>query len=528
MTYSTSKKVVQLGSISILHSNWLPYAAGCLISYCNSLEAVRSLYTFADPIYKHVPVEQYKERLLEADILGLTCYVWNQSYNDKLAKYFKEINPKGIVIFGGPQVPEDPELKIDFDNEREWLDVSIEGLGEIAFAEWLLNLPRSNNVLTKMPMPYTEGIFDKILQSNENFKVSFETNRGCPYSCAFCDWGGQAKSKLTKFAIEDVYKTINYIYKHKNINELEILDANFGILKQDVDVIDYMIKKQNETNNKLTISYSGLAKNGSKQLPIILNKIFNQIPIDQRNLKISFQTHSPKVLDVIKRSNIDNNRLLPLINEYKNKNIPTTSEMIIALPGETADSWLKTLDYNYHTLGIDYVRTYILHMVANTDMNKKDYREKYKIKTKLITYKNQTVEIIHRCFSYDLKELEKMFDYHWFYHNLINTDLVKPQIKSVYSDCKLFFNNLESMPTLKKLVDRQREFVRYIFEDTEETIIRNDLENAWFSSTLRQDDIKIMCKNNKEIEEELKCVFAEDLSVKWHCENPIRAVAVIK
>ena len=528
MTYKISKKRIQLGSISILHSNWLPYAAGCLISYCNNIPSIRERYTFSEPIYKHLPVKEYHTTLMQTDILGLTCYVWNQSYNDTLAKYYKSIRTDGVVIFGGPQIPEDPELKLEFDEQRSWLDHSIEGLGEIAFAEWLLKLPRSNSILTEMPMPYTQGVFDSILQKEETFKVSFETNRGCPYSCAFCDWGGQAKSKLTKFDLQDVFKTIDYIYSHKNIDELEILDANFGILKQDIDVIDRMIEQQNITGNKLKISYSGLAKNGSKQLPQILQKIFNQIPIDQRNLKISFQTHTPEVLEVIKRSNIDNNRLLPLIHEYRKQNIPTTSEMIIALPGETADSWLQTLEYNYHTLGIDYVRTYILHMVANTDMNHPNYREKYKIKTKNITYKNQTVEVIHSCYSFDLEELVKMFDYHWFYHNLVNTDLLKPQITNVYNDCKRFFANLHNMPILSSLVDRQREFVRYLFKDEDETYLRSDLENAWFSATLRQDDITMMCKQHQQIEQELKTVFTKDINVSWQCDNPIRAVAIIK
>lgn len=532
MTYKTfkkcDKKVIQLGSISILHSNWLPYAAGCLISYCNNIEEIKSQYIFADPIYKHLPVEEYKELLLNADILGLTCYVWNQSYNDTLAKYYKKLRPDGIVIFGGPQIPEDSSQKILYDNEREWLDHSIEGLGEIAFSEWLLNIPRSNKTLSTAPMPYTDGIFDNILKTNEEFKVSFESNRGCPYSCAFCDWGGQAKSKLTQFDLHDVFKTIEYIYKHKNINELEILDANFGILKQDVDIIDFMIDQQNKTGNKLTISYSGLAKNGSKQLPIILKKIFKQIPIDQRNLKISFQTHTPEVLKVMKRSNINNDRLLPLIKEYKNQNIPTTSEMIIAMPGETADSWIKTLDYNYHDLGIDYVRTYILHMVSNTDMNSTDFRNQYDIKTKKITYQNQSVEIIHKCYSYDLDEIVKMFDYHWFYHNLVNTDLIKPHIRNVYDDCKEFFNKLHLMPVLSNLIERQRELTRRIFNDDEETFLQSSLENAWFSATLRQDDITIMCKNGQQVEKELGLIFDTKLEVDWICENPIRSVATIK
>ena len=30
-------KTVQLGTVSVIHETWLPYAAACLISYCNKI-----------------------------------------------------------------------------------------------------------------------------------------------------------------------------------------------------------------------------------------------------------------------------------------------------------------------------------------------------------------------------------------------------------------------------------------------------------------------------------------------------------
>ena len=523
---SFEKSKVLLGSISIIHSDWLPYAAGCLISYCKSIPDINDRFEFLDPIYQALDKEKYKDLFLSVDILGLTCYVWNQAYNDELAKYYKSLRPDGIVIFGGPQVPEDAIEKLKYD-QREFLDCSIEGLGEIAFSEWLLDLPRSRKVLNEMPMPYTEGVFDNLLASGKTFKVSFETNRGCPYSCAFCDWGGQAKSKLTRFEPDKIYSTIDYIYQHDNINELEILDANFGIQKQDVDVIDYMIDRQNHYDNVLKISYSGLAKNGSKHLPIILNKIFSQIPIDQRNLKISFQTHTPEVLKTINRSNIDNNRLLPLINEYKQKNIPTTSEMIIGLPGETADSWLRTLHHNYHELGIDYVRSYILHIINNTDMNKKEYRERHKITTKTVQYKSQEVQVLNSCYSFDGNELVRMFRYNWFYHNLINTDVIKSQITHVYNDCIRFFEHIDEMPLLKSLVDRQSDLVARFFSPDDVTLITDHNEHLWFASSLRLDDINIMIDNSEQVEQELSIVFDRP-NLLWICDNPQSSVGTIR
>lgn len=522
------KTKILLGTISIIHSNWIPYAVGCIISHCNKIQDITDKYEFLPPIYKHAPVEEYKDVLLQTNILGLTCYVWNQQYNDELSVYFKSINPNGVIVYGGPQVPENSDQKKEFDLTRPWLHTSIAGLGEIAFSEWLLDLPFSNKKLTDIPTPYTDGIFEELLSSGEDFKVSFETNRGCPYSCSFCDWGGQSRSKLTTFGIDKVYQTIDYLYTKKNVSELEILDANFGILARDIDIIDYMILQQNLNNNNLKISYSGLAKNGSKNLPIILEKIFNNVPIDQRNLKISFQTHTPEVLKIVNRSNIDNNRLLPLIQQYKANNIPITSEMIIALPGETAESWLKTLHHNYHNLGIDYVRSYFLHLVTNIEMTTPFYKKKYDIKTKIVKIGHQEFEIIHRCFSYDLEQLVLMFDYHWFYHNLINTNLLKPYVSNLYEDCVRFFNVLDNFPQLRSIVESNRQFIRHIFSDEEITTLDDKLSQRFFSSSMRRDDIKVMLNNQNAVSSELSLFLNKPLEIRWECDDVFGAMATIK
>src|SRR4029453_162177 len=41
------------------------------------------------------------------------------------------------------------------------------------------------------------------------FCATQETNRGCPYSCSFCDWGSSTMSKLRRFGMERVAPEIN-------------------------------------------------------------------------------------------------------------------------------------------------------------------------------------------------------------------------------------------------------------------------------------------------------------------------------
>ena len=311
-----------------------------------------------------------------------------------------------------------------------------------------------------------------------------------------------------------------------NIVELEILDANFGIVAMDVEYIDFMISCQEKYNNKLKISYSGLAKNGSKHLPIVLSKVFDHFPIDQRNLKISFQSHTKEVLDVVNRSNIDNSKLIPLIQEFKAKNIPTTSEMIIGLPGETADSWLKTLHYNYHDLGIDFIRTYILHVVANTPLYEQSYRNKWKIKTKKVGYNNNVVEVVNECYSYDLTEILKMFDYWWFYSTFVNTNLLKGHIKDLYFETKTFVDNIDKMPFLKSCLDQYRQIVELIFREESFTQLNNKMEMRFLGASLKGKEVDMIIKNPIAAMTDIN-MFYKDITTNWKCDNPYDVISII-
>ena len=555
---------ILLGTISVIHETWLPYASGCLISYCKKIPAINQKYRFFDPIYKYKPLEEYNELFAQTDMFGLTCYVWNQSYNDQLMKHYKTINPKGITMYGGPNVPEDPELAQQFADQRSYIDIHWVGPGEKLLSNYLENIDQPihthqgsfgstwNNVevgrklyqidIDQMPTPYIDGVFNSILQEEKRVKASFETNRGCPYKCAFCDWGGQARSKVTKFDMDRVYEQLNFIYKHANIAELEILDANFGMLERDLEVVKQMRDNKHSSGNNPKISYSGLAKNGSKWLPEIIDIIHHDLDADQRNLKVSFQTHSEKTLETINRSNIKNDKLMPLIQGFKSKGLPVTSEMIIGLPGETADSWLYTLQKDYE-LGIDFMRTYFLNLVPNTEIYTKQFKQQHGIKSKMLafpysfsgmgykklhadpdyrdersTYEFEEIEIMHQCNSYDLNEIVKMFDYWWFYHNFHNSRSLNITMKDLHDtghdiqfQVTWFYKHLHKMPFMSQLVEKNRAIIRTIFADEPRTEVKDLATYLYFSRCLRSDEIYQFWHNQDQFVDDLAEVFPREL-----------------
>ncbi len=545
---------VLLGSVSVMYDNWLPYASGCLISHARKSPAVRERYRFLTPFYKYRP-EEIEPLLLATDILGLTCYTWNQAVNDRIAARFKQIRPRGVAIYGGPNVPEDPLLFDAYARGRPFVDLHFCGMAEDSFRSFLENLEttavhahagsfglredgrlfdntdrasRQRQIDVEMPTPYLEGIFDPILVRDSALKASFETNRGCPYRCSYCDWGGQSRSKIRRFDPQKVKATTEFLFSQKNIREIEILDANFGIFESDLETVNVMAEQRERWGSPARVSYSGLAKNGSRYLPEVLSVITHRLGAQRRNIKLSFQSHSEDALKAMNRGNIDNSKLIDLLARVRGSH-EVTSEMIIGMIGETPESWLATLEKDY-TLGIDFMRPYILHVVPNTELYSAAYREKHAIQTRKIrfpyemagkdyaflaanpgwratpSHECEEIEIVSSCSSYDLAGLERMFDYWWFYHTFYNAKLLRRTLKTLVENGRTlsqiildFFSALGPRhQTLHALVSKNRKIVADIFDPRRtQTIL--DLETYFFFSRCLRSDELLRIRREKEL-----------------------------
>src|SRR5207244_1673497 len=60
------------------------------------------------------------------------------------------------------------------------------------------------------------------------FYATWETNRGCPYSCNFCDWGSATMAKLRRFSMERVSAEADWL-SYISPSFVLVADANFGI-----------------------------------------------------------------------------------------------------------------------------------------------------------------------------------------------------------------------------------------------------------------------------------------------------------
>src|SRR3989344_5605089 len=85
---------------------YFPLSAGMLQAYAQKHLKYAKDYEFARLIYKSMRIEEASELLSDCDIIGISNYVWNEQNSLAIAKDYKRRKPDGIVVFGGPQVPD--------------------------------------------------------------------------------------------------------------------------------------------------------------------------------------------------------------------------------------------------------------------------------------------------------------------------------------------------------------------------------------------------------------------------------------
>ena len=175
------------------------------------------------------------------DILALSNYCWNIELGYTLINWAKKINPKLIVILGGPNFPTEVDEKKDFLKSRNLVDFYIESEGEVGFVKILEKLQKYNfdtDALKKaeeeivnccylngenlvqakierikdvniLPSPYLDGTLDEFFDLP--LIPMLETTRGCPFSCTFCADGLSFKNKIYSYEMQRVKEEIKYV-----------------------------------------------------------------------------------------------------------------------------------------------------------------------------------------------------------------------------------------------------------------------------------------------------------------------------
>ena len=362
-------------------SLWLPYSIGCIAAYAKKHKDITDHFEFGPELFcKREDPQEVIKRLDNPSVVGFSNYVWNTEWNMTMSKLVKETYPDCVVMFGGPNV------WADMEKDAPWVDVFLKLEGEFAFVD-LLRLIKDGRELPKtlsgerihelhlLPDPYSTGEFDWLMKNYPDhvWSATYETNRGCPFLCTFCDWGGLTYTKVKKFEMDRVEANWKWFSENRVAYVLSA-DANVGIFKDRDIEIAHIARKYADAPSSIIDGINFQYNKNNTDICLTIAEILGPY---SRGITFAVQSMNESVLEAIKRKNLHMNKLGHLLKEANKRNLYSYTELILPMPEETPDSWKDGLSQVLE-LGQHYaLSVWNTQILRNSEMNQPEYKEKY-------------------------------------------------------------------------------------------------------------------------------------------------------
>jgi putative methyltransferase len=441
------------------------------------------------------------------DILMISNYTWNHILCGKIAKIIKEKHSNVIVVSGGPN-------QFDVPNYVDYSCFAM-GHGEIFLTELFKQIKEHGKVVEPDYIPYliTKNYKSPITKSKYNFpeksgfevkndyilsvvqeakvknksvSLPYETTRGCPYSCTYCEWGaGGTGSKISQKPLELILKEIE-LFAILGISEIDIIDANFGILKRDVEIVKHIAECKKKYGYPQKILLFGLTKNSKQNKENVLDIIFEAELFDFYFMAI--QSTDEQTLKNIKRTDINLEENLKLAEKYKKLyNSSAKVELIMGLPGNTISNFYEEMNLFQRIGNWECVRN-MFTLLPSTEAYSEEYRKKYGIKSvfvgsmeneehdvyyvsdSVINQYRSSFELVVETYSFNKEDFKEMF-----FMN-IAVRVLGPKVKENASvELKTMFNKIKQKEWYKPIDDWLQKMVDGELFDKDITVVNGKL-----------------------------------------------------
>ena len=256
-------------------------------------------------------------------------------------------------------------------------------------------------------------IFSDMSRNSKNYPdmenyFFWESTRGCPYQCVYCDWGGGINTKVRRKPSDMIKQEIDVIFEYyKNASRLQFhaTDANFGIFKQDIETAIYIqdaILKYNLVG-KVGITFT-FAKNNHDNVREI-QEILQ--PVKSANQWIlDVQSTDDHVLKSIKRTQS------PLSLISKKYDLPNRKSLfwtnfMLGLPGTTVEKDFKTM---CDILGSNsQLNGYLTSVAPQSELASPEFRDEWQVKFFKTSYEHTSLNYLYNRLTPSL-EIEYMYE----------------------------------------------------------------------------------------------------------------------
>ncbi|MEI6070382.1 MAG: radical SAM protein [Verrucomicrobiae bacterium] len=384
-----------------IHTNTVPLGSGLIAAYARKKLPAEIPVDFK--IFKNPNDLLLTIKTWLPDVVGLAQYSWNSELNYFCASRIKKINPKLLVVAGGPNLELADSRRLAHLRRLKNVDLAVEFDGEIPFAEIIIRVAKGESVeqirsdppagvyslsfdgerlshgkgmpprladLNDCGSVYAEGIFDEFLDSGWHPFV--QTHRGCPFACTYCHTSHRYYNKMIFQDTEVFRKDIEYLAKRfagQHHIVLYIANTNMGLFKEDFDIARVIREVQDKYDWPKYIDCN------SGKDPVKLQKL-TQI-LKGFVPAIAFQSLTEQVLKNINRKNTE----FSAFQDFQLQALRTSAEhsgteIILSLPGETRETFLAGLRTLINS-GLQDICIYTLMSLKGTPLGSDEHRSRY-------------------------------------------------------------------------------------------------------------------------------------------------------
>jgi radical SAM superfamily enzyme YgiQ (UPF0313 family) len=306
-------------------------------------------HPFCDEDYFVREIEEFAP-----DIVGFSVYLWSQMLFVNVARRLKQSDPSRLIVFGGPSARKELLDLAPYQRAEDYVDAVVPREGELIFRSIVgmervdptgltaiggLDLPRGAGwistglapVLARLddvPSPFQLGLM-------AHRKVGYlETFRGCPMSCAFCEWGVADRASMV-FSEEYITRELTAM-RDAEVTAVFSIDAGLNL---NAKAFRNLVAAEERVG--LLKSLQGFS---IELYPSYLN-----------DLQIEFLKQTKPTYVGVGLQSISNEVLDGLGRPFKHKNLTSVLErlgeivmvdvqIIFGLPGDSPDSFKRTLD----------------------------------------------------------------------------------------------------------------------------------------------------------------------------------------
>jgi hypothetical protein len=336
-------------------------------------------------------------------MVAFTVYFWNRGAALAVARRVKDRNPDAVIVFGGNDVSHQGDRLL---MDHLEVDIVVNGEGELTFREllaaWCQGTPfgevagltfreealvRTTDArprvsdLGSLPSPFLSEIVpaEEVASSRT---IVFELGRGCPFACAFCYWGGAINTRVRWYPIDRIRAELDFLIEHMAPGStLFLADANFGMAATDIDVARALVDLTRKYDKEIFL-FANWAKSQSNRIFETARVLFEGNLI--ASVTLSAQSLSTETLELVNRRNIPWSHYEELQQRFSAQGIPTYTELILGLPGETRESYLDGISRVLSIGGHPVV--YPLLLLNNTELASAESRAEHEFDVQSLPY----------------------------------------------------------------------------------------------------------------------------------------------